>query len=234
MMVQILPLVFDALILLFLGVTIFYAAKLTKQLKLFRQNRSEIAKLVVDLTGRIDQAERAIQGLRAAARESGRNLQAALSEARAAQDELEVMCESAGRLASRLEKSARGVGHVAGRRAGGVRQSPVRDVPQTYQEPEEDSPFGAGNIPRDSTEDRTAVEEKPPVAEKTNKSGASPFMIRDPEFDAAGNEADDDDSAADFAAMDDYDNPAAGMSRAERELYEALQGRKTIESAGEV
>lgn len=96
----------DVLVLLALAATIFFAARLSIHLKTFRAGRDEMEKLVADLGRNVERAEETIAGLRGAARDSGRDLQSLINEARAVQDELTIMTESAGNIAGRLERAA--------------------------------------------------------------------------------------------------------------------------------
>ena len=103
-MENVLPMIMDVMVMALLGATIFYAMRLSRQLKLFRESRQGIEALMKDLSGQIDRAEAAVEGLRAGAEKTGRNLQDKMNEARALRDELDVMTESGDSLAKRLEK----------------------------------------------------------------------------------------------------------------------------------
>ena len=50
-------LVFDVLIAVLLGATIFFAARLSVHLKVFRESRGELQNLIVDLASHIEKAE---------------------------------------------------------------------------------------------------------------------------------------------------------------------------------
>ena len=103
-----LPLILDGLILVLLGGTIFFAARLSVHLKTFRSNRAQLEQLVKELAEQIAQADRAVAGMREAAREGGRDLQQRINEARALSEELQFMNETGNNLAGRLEKVATG------------------------------------------------------------------------------------------------------------------------------
>lgn len=94
----------DCLIIVLLGATIFYAFKLSRHLKNFRESRSSFDQVILDLDQRIVKAERAIVGLRMAAEESGADLQDQITKASSLADELLLMTESADRVAGRLEE----------------------------------------------------------------------------------------------------------------------------------
>lgn len=167
-----LPLILDGLILVLLGGTIFFAARLSVHLKTFRSNRTQLEKLVGELAEQIAQADRAVAGMREAAREGGRDLQQRINEARALSEELQFMNETGNNLAGRLEKVATG---------STARVNPYDGDYDTAEE----------------------------------KRG---FAIQDREYGL-----DDDDDAAGFV-IDDEDDGANLGSRAERELFQALQG----------
>lgn len=168
-----LPLILDGLILLLLGGTIFFAARLSIHLKNFRSNRAELETLVRTLAEQIAQADRAVAGMREAAREGGRDLQQRINEARALSEELQFMNETGNNLAGRLEKVATG---------SATRVNPY-----------------------DGDYD-TAPDER------------RGFAIQDREYGM-----DDDDDAAGFIMEEDDEGSNLG-SRAERELFQALQG----------
>lgn len=168
-------LILNGLILVLLGATIYYAARLSLNLRDFRASRSDLDKLVRDLGTSVTRAEGAIAGLRETAREAGRDLQELVNEARTLSEELQLMGEAGNNLAGRLEKLAERNGRLA-----------------------------AGQADESSEPARA-------------RSG---FAIRDPEFEGA--------DSADDASADGEDGLAGGgfQSRAEKELFEALQGRK--------
>lgn len=101
-----LSLVMDIAILALLAATVFLAFRLNLNLKRFKDSRSEMEGLVNRLTGNIDKAERAIQGMQNAARNAGRDLDEIISDAKVLADELKLMNESGNNLANRLEKLA--------------------------------------------------------------------------------------------------------------------------------
>lgn len=97
--------ILDGVIAVLLGAMIFFAVRLSLSLRAFRENRAEMRGLVESLSRAILQADGAIKGLREAARESGRDLQGTIAEARSIQDELRIMIESGDSLARRIESA---------------------------------------------------------------------------------------------------------------------------------
>lgn len=195
---SIIPFILDGLVLLFLGITVFFASRLSVQLKVFRQTRTDLKGLIGDLSGQITQAEMAITGLREAARESGRDLQEMISQASALKDEMEMIYDSSNRLVDRLEQSP-------------GRKSAMPSEADYMESEDRQNAHKQQNAPKSP--------EKP--------SGASPFSIRDPEY--LDGEDDDLDTAG------GYDEELeAFQSRAEKELFEALSGKKKVKVAGDI
>lgn len=181
------PVILDAAVILLLAGTIFYAIRLSMHIQAFRDSRKDMEKLLGDLAAHIEKAERAIEGLRENARQSGRDLQAHINEAQSLSEELQIMSQSGNRLASRLEK-------LADKNA----RAPARP---SYK------PDLAGDKPR-------SLEAIP-----SNNSGEpfSGFAIHDREFEEGMDESG-------FLPGDFEEEETEEFgSRAERELFEALQ-----------
>lgn len=96
----------DVAVLALLAATVYLAFRLNLNLKHFRDSRSEMEGLVNRLTGNIDKAERAIQGMQNAARNAGKDLDEIISDAKHLSQELKLMNEAGNNLANRLEKIA--------------------------------------------------------------------------------------------------------------------------------
>lgn len=163
---HLLSMILDGAVILLLAAVIFFASRLSLYLRDFRAGRKDMDKLIRELSSSVEKADRAMAGLREAARDSGRDLQSMINEAKALTDELQLMSEAGNNMARRMEtvaeKSGRGV---------------------------------------------------PVPAVRKEKS----FTIRDPEFDPSAGGDDLDDEL--------FEDETTGLqSRAERELFEALQG----------
>jgi ABC-type transporter Mla subunit MlaD len=98
-----LSVILDVVILVLLGATIVYAARLSMQLQRLRNSKSDLDKLIRDLVKTIDQAERAVDGLHDTARGVGGDLQKAIDRAKLMSDDLELVTDSGDKLASKLE-----------------------------------------------------------------------------------------------------------------------------------
>lgn len=103
---SLLGIVLDGLVLVFLGATIVYAARLSMHLRTFRESRKDLEKLISDLTTQILKAERSIDTLKSSARDVSRDLQQQLDDAKAISDDLEIMSRGANNMADRLDKAA--------------------------------------------------------------------------------------------------------------------------------
>ena len=99
-------LLLDGLILVFLCVTIFYAARLTLFMKSFRRSRDQIGYLIKDLNNVIAKAEGAITNMQENAGTTEVVMREAIVEAKFLSDELRFMTETGDGLADRLEKLA--------------------------------------------------------------------------------------------------------------------------------
>lgn len=99
-------LLINGIVIVLLGATIVYAARLSKHLKTFRDSRKDFDRLVRDLSAQITKADDAVAALKQTARDNGRNLQEKIDAARALSDELQLMVESGDNIASRIEKQA--------------------------------------------------------------------------------------------------------------------------------
>lgn len=64
--------ILDFVILVLLGITILYAARLSFFMRTFQEGRRDLIKLIEALSKNIEQAERSIQGMHNAAASSGR------------------------------------------------------------------------------------------------------------------------------------------------------------------
>ena len=97
--------ILDGLVLLFLGATIIFAARLSLHLRNFRESRKDLERLIGDLSMQIVKAEKSIEILKSSARDVSRDLQQQLDEARAMGNDLEIMTRGADNMADRLDKA---------------------------------------------------------------------------------------------------------------------------------
>lgn len=204
-----LSLIFDVLLMGLLGVTIFYAIRLSKQLKVFRDSRKELEKLMAKLATHIEGAEHAINGLKRSAGHTGEDLQRLIHDAQNLSEELQFILDSGDRIADRIDQAvsrSKGTGADAGAELGTRRASRSKARPE---------------------QSKTRV-----AAKATGKAApAGGFAIRDPEW-----ERDDIDPETENDFLDDNDNDddagggAALYSRAEQELFNALKEKRRVTS----
>lgn len=221
----------DIVILIALGVTIYFALRLSKALNNFRNQRSEFNKLIRDLSKNIEAAQNSIDGLKQAGQSSGAELQRIISESKGLADELKLMNEAGNSLAKRLEKLAERNRRVAqgyeGRKAD---KFDADDFDDDFIDEEEDNAFLSENVAsmdNYTTGKNGAGKDKPGL----DRGDPPPsFFIRDPEFD---NDFDDDMAADDDSDEDVYDDDyesdddvAAFQSQAEKDLYNALKDNR--------
>ncbi len=99
-------LILNILILVLLAATVFFAARLSVQLDVFRKGRKDFENILNNISKSVNAAENAIQGMRAVASEEGTNLQKVIDRGRSLSDELQLIHDAGDALAERLEKLA--------------------------------------------------------------------------------------------------------------------------------
>lgn len=214
--------ILDGLILVFLAVTIFYAARLSLFLKSFRDGRNGMQILIRDLSTTIDKAESSIQVMKQQILESESELREIVNEAKFLSDELRFMNETGDGLAERLEKLA-----DRNREFVNLIEQP-NGVSVKNHDPASgklDEPFDIEDFEIDEDDERDfwalgdgayrEEEAYKPRIDTKSKSKVQSFAIFDRDY------SDDD-------APEDQDNSSQFKSRAEQDLYEALQRKKRV------
>lgn len=168
-------LVMDIILLACLGVTIFYAVRLSRSLNNFKTYRQEFLKLIGDLSRNIDKAENAIQGMKKTSADTGEHLQELIDESKLLAEELRLINDAGNNLAGRLENLAEQNSKIARGEGGDMN--------------------GA--------------------AQPQSKKQKEAFFIQDREFEA--------EEENEEWAMDEAGVSGELQSKAEKELYEALQ-----------
>jgi len=172
MNVEAINLILDALILIFLAITMVVAWRLSDSISLFRKTRKDMDRLVQDLARNIDKAELAITGLKSSTRDSGRDLQQLVAEARALSDELQLMTESGDNLASRLERLAERNRDIVERieKAGGAGVGvPTKQSPLPRIQEDKRVPTGPSFAIRDRDADQKNVGSLPDILEEEDE-----------------------------------------------------------------
>lgn len=101
-----LSILLDVVVACLLIATIVLAVLLNRRLDRLRDGRAELAETVRSLAEATQKAEVAIRGLRQTASEAGDSLQRRIDKAGSLRDELQLIAETADRLASRIEGAA--------------------------------------------------------------------------------------------------------------------------------
>ena len=99
-------LILDVVLIGVVGVGVAQAIRLIRQLQDLRASRAEMERFVRDFNGAVMRAEAGIKSLRAAARESGDDLEKLVEKAIMVRDELNFIVESADGVAERLSSKA--------------------------------------------------------------------------------------------------------------------------------
>jgi hypothetical protein len=98
----------DAGVALLLVITIYYAAKLSRRLRMLRADKAELQALVESLATTAQSAEAGVKAFRAGAEEIGRSIEGKVQAAQTLRDDLAYMLERGVVIADRLEGSLRG------------------------------------------------------------------------------------------------------------------------------
>lgn len=99
-------LLLDMVILILLGMTIFYMTRLTRGLEAFKKHRKEFDSIIANLLASIDQADHSVRILKKVSAEEAGRLELSVVQAKNLVDELKIINEAAESIAGRLEKLA--------------------------------------------------------------------------------------------------------------------------------
>lgn len=110
----------DILLLVLLGVTMFFGLRLSRQFSEIRADQARLEVLVKQLNEASGRAENAVQAMKKTAIDTSEQLQGRIGKAQALSEELEIMIEAGDSLAERLqhiaEDSRKSVGAGAGKK----------------------------------------------------------------------------------------------------------------------
>lgn len=148
----------DVVILIALGVTIFYTVTLSRRLNVFRSQRKEFEGLINELSANIARAQDSIAELKEASLATGEQLHRKVKDAQMLQDELEQILVSGENLADRLEAGILGDKAEGGAAAAKVKKAEfpqskaqkksreeVDDLPAFFIQDIDDDDAGAGD-----------------------------------------------------------------------------------------
>lgn len=196
MSAELLSVLLDIVVLIFLGITIYYALQLSKSLNGFRTYRKEFDGIMSELNVNIEQAYEAVKAMKETGNRSADDLEYLLRESQKMGEELKVINASSNSLAGRLEKLAQTNSRVAQNMRA---QSAADDFEDDIAEGEYDAQLYQ-NVERLERGNAEADD---------NAAGGGMFAIQDREFGG-------DDTNADTGA-------GGFQSQAEKDLYDALK-----------
>ncbi len=217
--------IIDLVILGLLCATIFYALRLSGQLKILKQSKAELEQLVSNLAINITRAQEAIQEMHEVADQSSDQLHSLIKQGRGLSEELQLITEAGDGLARRLENLAvdnkQPQETKVAAKATPREEKPAllkREEPQTFQEElKKADPIEAH---REALESLERVRQQP-----TRSTSGGMFMIRDREFEDGDFE--DEDEGYEARVDEEFE---ALTSRAERELASALKRRRRYDA----
>lgn len=224
-----LTLILDVVILVLLGLTIVYAARLSLQLRRLRDSKSDLDRVVRELVKNLDRADRTIGGLKESAREQGGELQKFIDRGIAIADELQLMTDSGDRLADRLEKlvdkAAPHLNNAANNPPSIVMPEPIKQARPPQAAPQQHAPQSQAAAPEAQPQASYAQHLRKLGPDEERAARAS-FAIRDPEVERGINPLDNKMSL-------EEDGSGQGLySEAERDLFRAMKTRGKTKSKG--
>jgi hypothetical protein len=190
-------LIIDLVLVGLLAATIAYAIILNKQIIKLRESRGEMAELIQGLNDAMSKAEGGVRNLKKTASDTGEDLQRTVNKAQTLRDELEFMIEAADAMATRLGTAG---DRDAGR--GSAARTPIKP-PLASRPAARPSP-----IMHDDDHD-----EPPPARLEPPRRMAPP----PPQAETR------DSGSRDSAPRDSMAREGESLSRAERELLQAIE-----------
>ncbi|MGH1403515.1 MAG: DUF6468 domain-containing protein [Alphaproteobacteria bacterium] len=247
---ELIALILDIVVLIFLGAAIVYVVQLSKSLRDFKKHRHEFDKVISDLLSGVDKAERSIHSLKQVGSQEAESLGGLVLKSRALIDELTIINEAGEGMAKRLEKLAeqnreiaqktqnldfetrRNAGKTSSRRS--VRQSkkissPVPHASETRGE------MSSKEVQEDKAQNYAATLKS--VEKDTVDDEVPSFMIQDRDFEGVeslGSRLDSSASNDQYTESEEDEDamPENLQSQAERDLFEALRNTKRNLSRG--
>lgn len=224
---ELIALLLDIVILIFLGATIFYVLRLSNSLNAFKAHRREFDNVITSLLSSIDQAERAVQTLKQASAQEAGELESLITQSKDISEELKIIHEAGEGMAKRLEKLAE-----KNREAVQMSRSAVHSSNNTLRKkvynPQHDSRPN-NHVDRDDQRDYTSTLKN--VEKSEDDLDVPSFMIQDrdiADLDALEDHLDSSVSNDAFIGEDDQMDvvPEDLQSQAEKELLDALRASK--------
>ncbi|PWC75460.1 DUF6468 domain-containing protein [Azospirillum sp. TSH64] len=208
--------IIDVVMVGLLAATIAYAIILNRQIIALRESRGEMAELIQGLNDAMGRAETGVRTLKKAAGDTGEDLQRTVIKAQALRDELQFMIEAGDTLANRLG----GVGERDGGRDGGRRDS-GRDGGRSVAV----APVLAARSPAKAplVAPRPALRSLPVEDDHDHDDHAPPPPRLDAPPRRAAARAEPPAEAREPIARDPITRDGESLSRAERELLQAIE-----------
>lgn len=202
----IVTIVLDVVIILMLAAGVYAAMRLSTALRTFNTAKKDMRGLIEEVSGAITKADEAVKNFKANMAQSSQNLDKKIQEAKMLSDELELIHQSSGRIADRLEKLMDDTPSKARRPASTASSATTK---KSGSEKKTDKPSGAS---------KATSWIKGGKSSSKDDEGGSIFSIRDPDYEQGLKEQAGMSSA--------WDGPEDLESDAERALYDALRGRQ--------
>ncbi|WP_376959556.1 DUF6468 domain-containing protein [Azospirillum sp. A26] len=204
--------IIDVVMVGLLAATIAYAIILNRQIIALRESRGEMAELIQGLNDAMGRAESGVRTLKKAASDTGEDLQRTVNKAQTLRDELEFMIEAADALANRL-------GNVGERDAG--RRDSGRDGGRSVAV----APTLAARSPAKAplVAPRPALRSLPVEDDHDHDDHAPPPARLDVAPRRAAARAEPPAEARDPITRDPITRDGESLSRAERELLQAIE-----------
>ncbi|MGA1859388.1 DUF6468 domain-containing protein [Azospirillum sp. 11R-A] len=208
--------IIDVVMVGLLAATIAYAIILNRQIIALRESRGEMAELIQGLNDAMGRAESGVRTLKKAASDTGEDLQRTVNKAQTLRDELEFMIEAADALANRLG----GVGERDGGRDAGRRDS-GRDGGRSVAV----APTLAARSPAKAplVAPRPALRSLPVEDDHDHHDHAPPPARLEAPPRRAAARAEPPAEARDPITRDTITRDGESLSRAERELLQAIE-----------
>lgn len=132
------PLLFDIVVLLFLGVTIYVCFKLNKRIEALQDGRSELAEIVHEFDETTRRATESIAELHAATQRISENMQHRIDKANFLADDLQMLIERGNKMITKLEPHAGEGRSTSGRAPSPKPQSQPASEPRMRSRAEEE------------------------------------------------------------------------------------------------
>ena len=132
--------ILDLVLIGMVGAGLVQAIKLIKHLTTLQQSRGDMERFVRDFNATVLRAEIGIKNLKTAARDSGDDLEKLVEKAHLVRDELQLIVESADRVAERLSQSATHLNRPDFKTEPAVKPAAAPSSPVAKNEPAEAQP----------------------------------------------------------------------------------------------